>query len=84
MTATKTLKPEWDLWVDYQRCDADGLIHADLRHLREGRAGLALEVGMNLIVGNEDADSASAEVVQIIDNVIYLRIKADSVSHPAK
>ena len=81
MTAAKMLKPEWDLWVDYQRCDADGLTHADLRHLREG---VMLEVGTNLIVGNEDADSANAEVVRIVDGIVFLRIKADSVQHPAK
>ncbi len=84
MTATEAPKAEWDLWVDYQRRDSDGLIHADMRHLRARHAGFALEVGVSLIVGNEDADSASAEVVQIVNDVIYLRIKADSVPHLAK
>jgi hypothetical protein len=87
VTATEAHKAEWDLWVDYQRRDSTGLIHADIRHLREKREGCAppaLEVGASLIVGNEDADSASAEVVQIVDDVIYLRIKADSVPHLGK
>ncbi|MFM8722685.1 MAG: hypothetical protein ACKOEJ_08235, partial [Acidimicrobiaceae bacterium] len=44
----------------------------------------ALEVGTNLIVGNEDADSAIAEVVEILDDVIYLRIKADLVPQLGK
>ncbi len=81
MTATDAPKAEWDLWVDFQRRDADGLVHADIRHLH---AGFALQVGASLIVGNEDADSASAEVVQIVNDVIYLRIIADSVPRLAK
>ena len=87
VNAAGTHKADWDLWVDFQRRDSNGLIHADVRHLREKREGYAppaLEVGVSLIVGNEDADSASAEVVQVLDDVIYLRIKADSVPHIGK
>ena len=87
VNATGVHKADWDLWVDFQRRDSNGLIHADVRHLREKREGYAppaLEVGASLIVGNEDADSASAEVVQVIDDVIYLRIKADLVPHLGK
>ena len=87
VTATEAHKADWDLWVDFQRCDSNGLIHADVRHLREKREGYAppaLAAGVSLIVGNEDADSASAEVVQVLDDVIYLRIKADSAPHIGK
>ena len=87
VNAAGTHKADWDLWVDFQRRDSNGLIHSDVLHLREKREGYAppaLEVGASLIVGNEDADSASAEVVQVIDDVIYLRIKADSVPHLGK
>ena len=87
VTATEAHKADWDLWVDFQRRDSNGLIHADVRHLREKREGYAppaLAAGVSLIVGNEDADSANAEVVQVLDDVIYLRIKADSVPHNGK
>ena len=84
---TEAHKADWDLWVDFQRRDSNGLIHADVRHLREKREGYAppaLAVGVSLIVGNEDADSAIAQVVQVLDDVIYLRIKADSVPQLGK
>jgi hypothetical protein len=87
VSATEAQKADWDLWVDFQRRDTHGLIHADVRHLREKCQSYeppALEVGAILIIGNEDADSASAEVVEIRDDVIYLRIKADSVPHLGK
>jgi hypothetical protein len=84
---TEAHKADWDLWVDFQRRDSNGLIHADVRHLREKREGYAppaLAVGVSLIVGNEDANSAIAEVVEVLDDVIYLRIKADSVPQLGK
>ena len=84
---TEAHKADWDLWVDFQRRDSNGLIHADVRHLREKREGYsppALVVGVSLIVGNEDADSAIAEVVEVLDDVIYLKIKADSVPQLGK
>ena len=84
---TEAHKADWDLWVDFQRRDSNGLIHADVRHLREKREGYAppaLAVGVSLIVGNEDADSAIAQVVQVLDDVIYLKIKADSVPQLGK
>jgi hypothetical protein len=87
VNTTKAPNANWDLWVDYQRHDSNGFIHADVRHLRkkcEDYAPPALDVGVNLIIGNEDADSACAEVVQVLDDVIYLRIKADSGSHLGK
>ena len=84
---TEAHKADWDLWVDFQRRDSNGLIHADVRHLREKREGYAppaLAVGVSLIVGNEDANSAIAEVVEVLDDIIYLRIKADSVPQLGK
>ena len=87
VNAAGTHKADWDLWVDFQRRDSNGLIHADVRHLREKREGYAppaLAVGVSLIVGNEDANSAIAEVVEVLDDVIYLRIKADLVPQLGK
>ena len=84
---TEAHRADWDLWVDFQRRDSNGLIHADAHHLREKRGDYTppvLEVGTNLIVGNEDADSAIAEVVEVLDDVIYLRIKADLVPQLGK
>ncbi|MFM8503455.1 MAG: hypothetical protein ACKOBB_00215 [Acidimicrobiaceae bacterium] len=84
---TEAHKSDLDLWVGFQRRDSSGLIHADVRHLREKREGYAppaLAVGVSLIVGNEDANSAIAEVVEVLDDVIYLRIKADSVPQLGK
>ncbi len=77
VTTTEAYEAKWDLWVDYQRRDSDGLLHANLRHLRADRAGIGLTVGECLIIGNEDADTACAEVVKIADDVLYLRLKAD-------
>ncbi|MFM8662958.1 MAG: hypothetical protein ACKODI_03820 [Acidimicrobiaceae bacterium] len=87
MHTTEAHKADWDLWVDFQRRDSNGLIHADVRHLREkheGYAPPALAVGVSLIVGNEDANSAISEVVEVLHDVIYLRIKADSVPQLGK
>ena len=81
MTVASTSETPWDLWIDYQRRDDEGLTHGDIRH---ARAGLVLEPGMNLIVGNEDANSAVAEVVRINNGIVFLRINSDLVTQPAK
>ncbi len=81
MVVASTDKTPWDLWIDYQRCDSDGLTHGDIRH---ARAGLVLIPGMTLIVGNEDADLANAEVERVVDGIVFLRIKSDLVVKPAK
>ena len=58
-----------DLWIDYHRRDGVGLTHASVKDV-EG--GLVLSPGMFLVVGNEEADPAVAEVVSIDDRGIVL------------
>ena len=64
----------WDLWVDYNRGDADGLVRSNTRN---ARPGLVLKVGDVIAVGNEEADSAQAEVVEIGDRgvVVVVRVR---------
>ena len=59
----------WDLWIDYHRRDADGLTHGNVRN---ARAGLALAPGLRVVVGNDEADPAVAEVVRLEDNGVVL------------
>ncbi|MGI9053903.1 MAG: hypothetical protein ACR2HQ_14885 [Ilumatobacteraceae bacterium] len=64
--------PSWDLWIDYHRRDADGLTHGNTRN---ARAGLALTPGAHVVVGNEDADPAVAEVVGVDeDGIVLVRV----------
>ena len=53
---------DWDLWVDYNRTDGAGLTHTHRRHLKPG---VDLIVGSYLVVGDEDADPAVAEIVSV-------------------
>lgn len=59
----------WDLWIDFQRGDDDGLTYGNVRNLR---AGLAVQVGDKIVVGNEDAEPGVAEVVEVGDNGFLL------------
>jgi hypothetical protein len=52
----------WDLWVDYHRTDGDGLTHSNVV---DAEPGVTLRVGDYVVVGNEEADPAVAEVVSI-------------------
>lgn len=52
----------WDLWVDYQRTDGAGLTHTNVRN---ARSAVELQQGTFVVVGNEDADPATAEVVAV-------------------
>ncbi len=52
----------WDLWVDYHRTDERGLTHTNLRNVT---AGVDLQPGQHVVVGNEEADAAVAEVIEI-------------------
>jgi len=62
----------WDLWVDFHRVDADGLTHASLK---DATAGAVIEPGRYVVVGDEDADPAVAEVVEVKANgVVLLRV----------
>ena len=81
MDVASTSETPWDLWIDYQSCDDDGLTHGDLSH---ARVGLVVKPGMDLIVGNEDADLANAEVVRVVDGIVFLRVKSDLVTQPSK
>jgi hypothetical protein len=59
----------WDLWVDYHRTDGAGLTHTNLRN---AEPGVAVEVGRFLVVGNEEAEPAVAEVVRVDDRGVVL------------
>jgi hypothetical protein len=60
---------EWDLWIDYHRQDEDGLTHASVL---DASPGVALRPGAYVVVGNEEADRAVAEVVSVDDEGIVL------------
>jgi hypothetical protein len=67
----------WDLWLDYHRREADGLTHGKSRNVRPGST---LAPGAHIIVGNEEADSAVAEIVSIDDDgVVLLRVLPGTV-----
>lgn len=53
---------DWDLWVDYHRTDGDRLTHAVAEDVKPG---VDLIVGSYLVVGNEEADPAVAQVVSV-------------------
>ncbi len=59
----------WDLWIDFQRGDDDGLTSANVRNLR---AGLTVQLGDTIVVGNEDAEPGVAEVVEVGENGFLL------------
>ena len=63
---------QWDLWVDYHRTDGDGLTHTRVKDLERS---LDLRPGMFVIVGNEEADAAVAEVVAVEpDGLVLVRV----------
>lgn len=69
--------PSWDLWIDYHRRDGDGSTHGNVRN---ARADVELAAGRYVIVGNEEAEAAVAEVVRIDDNgVVLVRVLPGSV-----
>lgn len=59
----------WDLWVDYHRTDGEGLTHTNVRN---AEPGVRLRAGEYLVVGNEEADPAVAEVVTVKDSGLVL------------
>lgn len=62
----------WDLWVDYHRTDGDGLTHTNVRRAEQG---VELRIGDLLVVGNQEADPAVAEVVSVdIEGVVLVRV----------
>lgn len=52
----------WDLWVDYHRTDGNGLTHTNVRN---AEPGVELKQGDHVVVGNEEADPAVAEVMAV-------------------
>lgn len=63
---------DWQLWVDYHRTDAEGLTHGNIRN---ATPGTKLVVGEHVVVGNEEADPAVAEVVQVgPDGLVLVRV----------
>ena len=59
----------WDLWIDFQRADDEGLTRGNVRNLREG---VSLKVGDVIVVGNEDAEPGVGEVVELGDRGLVL------------
>lgn len=67
----------WDLWVDFQRAEDDGLTRGNVRH---ARSGVSLRVGDTIVVGNEEAEAGVAEVVELGDRgFVLLRVFPGSV-----
>jgi hypothetical protein len=62
----------WDLWIDYQAKQPDGLTPTLARF---AQPGASLEVGRHVVVGADDAELAVAEVVEIrSDGVVLVRV----------
>ena len=62
----------WDLWIDFQAEDADGLTPALVEHTRPG---VALSAGAYVLVGSEDSELAVARVVSVEpDGLVYTRV----------
>jgi hypothetical protein len=59
----------WDLWIDYQAKQPDGLTPTLARF---AGPGVVLEVGGHVVVGSEDAEPAVAEVVEIRGDGVVL------------
>lgn len=61
----------WQMWVDFARV-CDGLTYGDLR---DAEAGVTVEQGGYLIVGDDDADPAVGQVIGVrSDGVVLLKV----------
>lgn len=61
----------WEMWVDFTRV-YDGLTYGDLRDAEEG---VTVEQGRYLIVGDDDADPAVAQAIEVRpDGVVFLKV----------
>jgi len=68
----------WDLWIDFQAEDTDGLTPA---LVDQARPGIILEAGMHVLVGSDDSQLAVARVVSVeSDGVVYTRALPGSAS----
>jgi hypothetical protein len=62
----------FELWVDYHRTDGQGLTHT---HVDDVEAQIELVPGAFVVVGNEEADPAVAEVVSVEpDGLVLVRV----------
>jgi len=62
----------WDLWIDFQAENADGLTPALAEH---ARPDITLEAGMHVLVGSDDSELAVARVVSSqSDGLVYTRV----------
>ena len=52
----------WDLWVDYHPTHGNALTHTNVRN---AEPGVELKQVEHVVVGNEEADPAVAEVVAV-------------------
>jgi len=69
--------PSWDLCIDYHRRDGDGFTHGNVRN---ARSDVELAPGRYVVVGNEEAGAAVAEVVRIEEKgVVLVRVLPGSV-----
>jgi hypothetical protein len=68
---------DWDLRIDFQSGDDEGLTRANIRNLRPG---LRLCVGDIIVVGNEEAESGVGEVMELGRNgVAMIKVLPGSV-----
>ena len=68
---------QWDPWVDYHRTDGEGITHTSIKDLERPRT---LQRGMFVMVGNEEADAAVAEVVAVeSDGLVLVRVLQGAV-----
>ena len=62
----------WDLWIDFQAQDEDGLTPALVEH---ARPGVEVEAGRYLLVGSDDSELAVARIVSVDpDGVVQTRV----------
>lgn len=67
----KMTMPSWDMWLDFARV-YDGLTHG---HVDDVTAGVDIVAGAYIVVGDDDAEAAVAQVVSVEDDgVVLLRV----------
>ena len=62
----------WDLWIDFQAQDEDGLTPALVEH---ARPDVSVEAGRYLLVGSDDSELAVARIISVEpDGVVQTRV----------
>jgi hypothetical protein len=62
----------WDMWIDFQAQDADGLTPALVEH---ARPGVTVDPGTYLLVGSDDSELAVARIVSVEpDGLVSVRV----------